>query len=70
MEREEAGFQIMEHYIRRRKNTATQYIATRSLLDLCEETDRAPGERVGMRWLEQADINLTGARETAAAEAE
>ena len=27
------------------------------------------GERVGMRWREQAGINLEGARETAVAEA-
>ena len=50
MAREEAGFQTMEEYIRRRQNTFAQYIATRSLLDLCEGSERAPGVRVGM-WL-------------------
>ena len=33
--REEAGFQMMEQYIRRLQSTVAQYIATRSLLDLC-----------------------------------
>ena len=41
--REEAGFLTMEEYIRRRQDTVTQYIATQSLLDLCEGSERAPG---------------------------
>ena len=64
--REEAGFLAMEEYIRRRQNTVAQYIATRSLLDLCEGLERAPGARVGMRWWEQAGLDLAGAREAAA----
>ena len=36
MAREEAGFLTMEDYIRRCQNMAAHYIATRSLLDLCE----------------------------------
>ena len=48
--REEAGILSMEDYIRRRQNTAAQYIATRSLLDLCEGLERAPGARVEMQW--------------------
>ena len=49
-----------------------QYIATLFLLHLCEGTERAPGAWVGMRWWEQAEINLAGAREAteAATEAE
>ena len=31
-----AGFLKMEEYVRRRQNTVAQYIATQSLLDLCE----------------------------------
>ena len=68
--REEAGFQTMQEYIRRRQNTVAQYIATRSMLDLCEGSEKAPGARVGMRWWDQAGINLAGAREAAAAVAE
>ena len=46
-----------------------QYIAMRSLLDLCEGSERAPGARVGMQWWEQEGVDLAGSRE-AAAEAE
>ena len=46
-----------------------QYIDMQSLLDLCEATERSPGARVGRQWWEQADIDLTGTRETAAAAA-
>ena len=60
----------MEEYIRRCQNTATQYITMRSLLDLCEESERALGARVGMRWWEQAGLNLVGAREVVEAAAE
>ena len=63
--REEAIFETMEEYIRIRQNTVTQFIATRSLLYLCEATYRTSGERVGMRWWDQASINLAGAREEA-----
>ena len=47
-------------------------IATRSLLDLYEGSERAPGARVRMCWWEQSGINLAGAWGAAseAAEAE
>ena len=57
----------MEEYVRQRQNTVAQYIATRSLLDLCEESERDPGARVRIRWQEQALIDLAGVREAAAA---
>ena len=41
--RDEAVFLNMEEYISRRYNTVAQYIATRSLLDLCEGSERDPG---------------------------
>ena len=71
-EREGAGFQTMEECIRQQQNTVAQYIATRSLLDLFEGSERAPGAWVGMQWWDQVVINMAGARETvvAAAEAE
>ena len=53
----------MEEYVRRRQNMIKQYIATRSLLDLCEGSERAPGARFGMRWWEQEGLDLAGARE-------
>ena len=46
--REGAGFKTTEDYIRRRQNTVSQYIAMRSLLKICEGTERTPGARVGM----------------------
>ena len=34
-------------------------------MDLRKEAERKRGARVGMRWWEQAGIDLAGARETA-----
>ena len=69
-EKTEAVFEAMEEYIRKNQNTVAHYIATQSLLDLCEPKERTPGERVGIRWWEQGGIELIGARETAAVVAE
>ena len=44
----------------------TQFISTQSVIDLCEETEKTPGARVGIRWWEQAGIDPTGSRERAA----
>ena len=57
----------MDEYVRPRQNTVVQYIATRSLLDLCEGSERDHGAQVGMWWREKAGIDLAGAREAAAA---
>ena len=40
--RKEAGFEAIGEYIWRRHNMVAQFIATRSILDLCEETERTP----------------------------
>ena len=58
------GFETMETYIRKGKNMAAQYIATRSLLDLCKVKERKQVEHVCMRWWEQAGIDLAGERDT------
>ena len=60
----------METYIWRRQNTVAQYIATQLILDLCKAVERKRGERVGILWLEQAVIDLTGKRETVEADAD
>ena len=60
MEREEVRFLTMEEYIRRRQKTVARYVANRSLLDLCEGLERAPGAQVGMRWWEQVIIDMAG----------
>ena len=65
-----AGFLTVEEYVRRCQNTVAQYFTMGSLLDLFEGSERAPGVRVGIRWWEQAGIDLEGAREKAAAVAE
>ena len=52
------------------QNMVAQYIDTRSLLDLCEGSDRDPGAQFGMRWWKQEVIDIAGAREAAAAVAE
>ena len=60
----------MEEFIWQQQKTATQHIATRSLLDLCEGLERAPRAQVGMWWWDQAGINMAATRELAAAVAE
>ena len=55
--------------ILRRHNTVAQFIATRPILDLCEQATRQPGARVSWWWWEQTGIDLKGAREKAAAAA-
>ena len=62
---EEAGLLNMEEYIRRHQNKVAQYIDTQSLVDLFEVSKRSLGGQVGMRWWEQAVLNLAGAREAA-----
>ena len=46
----EAGFTEIKKSITNRQNTVAQYIATRPLLDLCEQTTRRGGARVSRRW--------------------
>ena len=60
----------METYIQKIYNTVPQYIATRSIMDLCEAAERKQGAQVGMRWWQQARIDLAGVNETLEAEAE
>ena len=57
----------MEEYVIRCHNKVAHYIATRSLLELYEGSERDPGARVGMRWWEEEVIDLERAREAAAA---
>ena len=62
----EAGMMGIQTSITRRQNTVAQYIATRPILDLCEQATRRPGARVYRRWWDQAGIDLEGARKQAA----
>ena len=45
------------------KNTIDQYIVTHTILDMCLEAYRKPGEREDKRWWEQGELDLEGARE-------
>ena len=62
----EAGFEDIRKSIKRRQNTAAQYIVTRPILDLCEQNTQRAGERVYPRWWEQKGINMKTAKERAA----
>ena len=54
----EAGIVGIRTSITRRQNTVVQYIATRTIMYLCEQATRRPGARVSWRWWEQAGIDL------------
>ena len=43
---EEAGIQELETYVTHHHNTATQFIETSTIMDLCLEAERHPGARV------------------------
>ena len=53
----EAGLTDIRTSILNRQNTVAQYIATRPLLYLCEGARAREGERMPMRWWDQADID-------------
>ena len=58
----------METYIRQRQNTFLQYTVMQLILDLCKASYINQGAWLGLRWWEQAVIDLTGARETVVVE--
>ena len=66
----ETGFEGIGTYITRRQNTATQYIATRPILDLYERSARKPGERVSWKLWEQDGLDLEGEKKRAVATTE
>ena len=55
--------------ILRRQNKVAQFIASRLILDLCEQATRRPGARVSQRWQDQTGIDLKGAQWKAASAA-
>ena len=59
---EEAGLTDIRTSILRRQNTVAQYIATRPLLDLCVGARAREGEKVTLRWWEQAGIDWDKAK--------
>ena len=65
---EEAGFKDIRVYITRRKNTASQYIATRTIMDLFERSVQRLIYWVSRRWWDHEGIYLEGAKERPAAD--
>ena len=53
----EAGFKEIRTLITNRQNTVAQYIATQTLLDLCEGAKQRGGARVTRRWWDQKGID-------------
>ena len=53
----EAGFTEIRKSITNRQNTVAQFIATRPLLDLCEQTTQRGVARVSRRWWDQKGID-------------
>ena len=64
---EEAGFEEIGVYIKKRQNTVAQYILTRPIMDICEQSVRRPGAWVYRRWWEQEKIDLEVEMERATA---
>ena len=56
----------VETYITQKYKTVAQYIATRTILELCEEADWHSGEWVLKRWWDQEGKNLSGGGSSAA----
>ena len=45
-----AGFEGIRKLVTRRQNTVAQYIATRTIMDLCERATWSTGVRVSQQW--------------------
>ena len=60
----EAGLQEVETYVSLHHNTVAQFIATRTIMDLCLVSERCPGSRMEKRWWEENRM------QTSASEAE
>ena len=63
----ESGFGAIRKSVTRTQNTVKQYIVTRPILDLCEQSTQWPVARVSRRWWEKAGIDLEGENKRAAA---
>ena len=58
----EAGFRDIRTPINNRQNTVAQYIATRTLLELCKGTTHIGGARVSRRWWDQKGVDWEKAK--------
>ena len=67
---QEMGFEGVEACVLSSQNTATQYIATRTIMYLCEEMVRILGTWDVKRWWEKDVLDLLGALEVVTASEE
>ena len=58
----EEGLQEVETYIFRCLNMVAQFIATRTIMDLCLVVERRPGPRVSNRRWKQDGVYVEGMR--------
>ena len=56
----EAGFQEVETYVFLRQNTVAQFIATRTIIDLCLDMEWRPGSRVTNWWWDKYRFDVEG----------
>ena len=63
----EMGLEEIGVHIKKRQNTVAQYIATQTIMELCERSFQRPSAWVSWRWWDQDGIELWRARERAAA---
>ena len=56
----ESVLQEVETYVYRRQNTATQFIATRPIMDLCLVSEQRLGSSVAKRWWDQEGLDMVG----------
>ena len=59
---QEAGLTDIGKSIANRQNTVAQYIAKRTLLELCKEARSREGTRVPLRWWNQTGIDWEAAK--------
>ena len=61
----EAGLKEVKTYVSRRHNTFTQFILTRTIMDLCLSQEQSPGSRFTKRWWEQDGLDVEDMRTSA-----
>ena len=55
---EEVGLQEVKAYVSFHHNTVAQFIADRTIIDLCLAAERRPGSQVANCWWEQERLDL------------
>ena len=61
------GLEEIGVYIAFRQNTVAQYIATRTIMDLCLAAERNLGMSLSMQWWGQPALDILGIRAGSAA---